>query len=103
MVIIATLKKEEYVYWHMVVNIYPKAKRLMKSNLKNGTIRAFKKQMDVEQFIKDDETGDKMKFHDLLYLGKTLKNESPEIIKKQVKQYTIDLKNKFMKLKKEQN
>lgn len=88
---------EEYIYWHMVMNVYPKAKRLMKSKIKNGDLMAFKKQMDEKQILKDDKTGHEMRYHDFIFLGKTIKGESKEETNKQIKQFVKDLKDRLKK------
>ena len=91
-------KIEEYIHWHIITNINPKAKRLMKSQLKNKQLLAINRKLDTTEYITDNETHDKLKFHDCIYLGKTSKNLNKEETRIKVKQL---IKDSIARLKKQ--
>ncbi|NOR85223.1 hypothetical protein GQ473_03830 [archaeon] len=92
-------EKGDYIHWHIITNINPKAKRLMKSKLKDKQILALYKKLAPIEYLTNSITGKKKKYHETIYLGKTLRILSKEETKIQLKQLTKDLTERLKKEK----
>lgn len=91
-----------YTYWHLVRNINPIAKALVHSKLKEGSLLGVSKELSPIEYIKDDKTDNKIKFHDTLFIGKTdkslSKKETAKEIKKLLKEALTELKENAKKV-----